>query len=581
MAIGSTMEILGTKMWDMAPDLLHYHKQMIDNSILLRAQFEKGESMEGVPYFMSMAADFSEKIYIGNAVKINRWYGEEMDQTDTIVNVVPVEGPIIRNGDGCSYGSKNYRDWIMAAADIPNCVGHLIYIDTPGGSAYAKNDFQQAIDYAREKKQPIIALVDGLCASAGMALASMCDEIYFVNPKDRIGCIGTMCAFYATADGVENAITHDRYVEVYGSKSEWKNKEYRDAAVGNYEELQNEVDQLNEEFWNTIKTYRPQVLEEQMHGKIYNCGEVIGTLVDGQGTMQSCIDRILGLAGVQSVTAPSGEGESAAAASDTGIHNSSVTSEPVQEMEDMQGEGEPVESPVEGSVEEETIQENNNLEDETTNEPVVPGSSEEVLASQNEEREMKEYPLIMEALGQNALVVDKENGYYMNGELCDAMEAFVAQAKQDKLTMDAKIQEVAQLNARIEELKSEHEQALNSLKEAHTKEIDTLKSEHETALQGLTEKKDGEVSELNKKLKEAQATIESLNTQMENKEAEIAELSETVVAPEVPQAPTADGVQTVNEPKFENKGVIDDNMTPEQKREALCNRMAELEKLKG
>lgn len=573
MAIKATMEILGTRMWDMNPDILHELKKTVDSNILLHAHFDKGESEAGVPYFMSAADGFQDKIYVGNAVRLNRWYGEDMDQADIIVNVVPVEGPILRSGDACSYGSKEYRDWLMAAADVPNCVGHLIYIDTPGGSAFAKNDFKHAIDYVKSKNQPIVALVDGLCASAGMALAAMCDEIYFVNPMDRIGSIGTMCAFYATPDGVEDAVTHERFIEVYGSKSEFKNKEYRDAAVGDYTELQAEVDDLNEQFWDVIKTYRPQVQEEQMHGKVYNCGDVIGTLVDGQGTMQSCIDRILEKAGVQPVVPASGnEGGATMAASDNGMMQSSEIPE---SQEDFMGE-----DPTEETTTE-TIQEINNPEDETTNEPVVPRSSEGVPASQNEERKMKEYPLIMSALGLNALAVDKEGGYYMNEALCDAMEAFVSQANQDKLTMDAKIQEVAQLNAKIEELKNEHEQAIKGMNEAHAQEIEKLNGEHEAAVQSLTEQKDGEIAELNNKVNEANATIEGLNQQVASKEAEITELSETVVAPEVPQAPTADGVQTAEVPAFENKSVINDDMTPSEKKEALRKRNEELAKLIG
>lgn len=607
MAIKATMEILGTKMWDMAPDILHHYKQTVDSNLLLHAHFDKDESGACVPYLTSSADGFQEKIYVGNAVRINRWYGEDMDNTDTIINVVPVVGPILRNGDACSYGSKEYRDWLMAAADIPNCAGHLIYMDSPGGSAYAKNDFKYAVDYIRskEKKQPIIGLIDGLCASACDALASMCDEVYFVNPMDRVGSIGTMCAFYAVADGVEDAVTHERFIEVYGSKSEFKNKEYRDAAVGNYDELQAEVDDLNEQFWNTIKTYRPQVLEEQMHGKIYNCGDVIGTLVDGQGTMQSCIDRILELAGVQSVTAPAGDGgEAAPAASDnhsqsaevpgvteefTGdepgegvqipVQEASETFEPVQTAEVSVAVQTAAEEPLQTTTE--TIQEINNPEDETTNEPVVPNSSEEVTASQNEEKKMKEYPLIMSALGLNALAVDKEGGYYMNAALCDVLESFVAQANQDKLTMDAKIQEVAQLNARIEELKGEHEQAINGLTEAHNQEIEKLNGEHAEAINALTEQKDGEIADLNNKVNEANSTIEGLNAQVEAKEAEIKEISEVVTEPQVPAAPVADGVQVVETPAFENKSVIDDSMSNEQKKEALRKRKEELAKLIG
>ena len=605
MAIKATMEILGTKMWDMAPDILHHYKQTVDSNILLHAHFEKDESGAGIPFFASSKSDFQEKVFVGKATQIRWWDEMGWESGDSVISVIPVTGPILRSGDGCSYGSKNYRDFMMAAADVPGCVGHLIYIDTPGGSAYAKNDFQHAIDYVKSKGQPVIGLVDGLCASAGMALASMCDEIYFINPMDRIGSIGTMCAFYATPDGVEDAVTHERFIEVYGSKSEFKNKEYRDAAVGDYAELQKEVDDLNEQFWNTIKEYRPQVLEEQMHGKIYNCGDVIGTLVDGQGTMQSCINRILELAGVQAETDPAGDGgEAAPAASDN--HSQSV--EVPGMTEDFTGDepGEGVQMPVQEASEAlepvqtaeipvavqttaeeplqtttETIQEINNPEDETTNEPVVPNSSAEVTASQNEEKKMKEYPLIMSALGLNALAVDKEGGYYMNAALCDVLESFVAQANQDKLTMDAKIQEVAQLNARIEELKGEHEQSINGLTEAHNQEIEKLNGEHAEAINALTEQKDGEIAELNNKVSEAQATIEGLNQQVEAKEAEIKEISEVVTETQVPAAPTTDGVQTVEAPAFECKSVVDDNMTPEEKKMALRKRQEELAKFIG
>lgn len=572
MAIKATMEILGTRMWDMNPDILHHYKQTVDSNLLLHAHFDKDESEAGVPFFFSSADAFQQKVFVGKATQVRWWYEMGWESGDSVVCVTPVTGPILRSGDGCSYGSKNYRDFMMAAADVPGCVGHLIYIDTPGGSAYAKNDFKYAIDYVKSKGQPVIGLVDGLCASAGMALAAMCDEIYFINPMDRIGSIGTMCAFYAVADGVEDAVTHERFVEVYGSKSEYKNKEYRDAAVGDYKELQAEVDDLNEQFWDVIKTYRPQVQEEQMHGKVYNCGDVIGTLVDGQGTMQSCIDRILELAGVQTATAPAGEGgEAAPAAPDNQEQSIETAAEPVQ---DFTGD-EPQQTTTE------TIQEINNPEDETTNEPVVPNSSEGVAPSQNEEPKMKEYPLIMSALGLNALAVDAEGGYYMNEALCDAMEASVAQANQNKLTMDAKIQEVAQLNARIEELKAEHEQAMNGLMEAHSQEIEKLNSEHAEAINALTEQKDSEIAELSNKVNEANTTIESLNAQVEAKEAEIKEISEVVTEPQVPAAPTADGVQTVETPAFECKSVVSDDMTPEQKKEALRKRREELQKLIG
>ena len=75
MAIKATMEILGTKMWDMAPDILHHYKQTVDSNILLHAHFEKDESGAGIPFFASSKSDFQEKVFVGKATQI-RWWDE-------------------------------------------------------------------------------------------------------------------------------------------------------------------------------------------------------------------------------------------------------------------------------------------------------------------------------------------------------------------------------------------------------------------------------------------------------------------------------------------------------------------------
>ena len=76
--------------------------------------------------------------------------------------MLTVDGPITRNGGGCSYGSIDHRNMMINAANHPLCRGHIFIINTPGGSAWAKNDYEQAINYARSQGQPVIAFVDGL-----------------------------------------------------------------------------------------------------------------------------------------------------------------------------------------------------------------------------------------------------------------------------------------------------------------------------------------------------------------------------------------------------------------------------------
>ena len=53
----------------------------------------------------------------------SRW--DLADMAMPFVSIMPVDGPITRSGDGCTYGSIDLRDWIMTAADNENCKGHI------------------------------------------------------------------------------------------------------------------------------------------------------------------------------------------------------------------------------------------------------------------------------------------------------------------------------------------------------------------------------------------------------------------------------------------------------------------------
>ena len=106
----------------------------------------------------------------GEVVPRYNWDGSSLlaQMREPFVNVIPIDGPITRNGDACSYGSKDIRDWMMEAAGNKYCRAHVLVINTPGGSAWAKNDFQQAIDFATRR--------DSACmdSSTGCALRPAC-----------------------------------------------------------------------------------------------------------------------------------------------------------------------------------------------------------------------------------------------------------------------------------------------------------------------------------------------------------------------------------------------------------------------
>ena len=227
------------------------------------------------------------------------WTGESLlaKMKEPFVNIIPIDGPITRNGDACSYGSKDIRDWMMEAAGNKYCRAHVLVVNTPGGSAWAKNDFQQAIDFAHECGHRVYLLIDGLCASAGMYLASFCDEVYVVNLKDQLGCVGVMSSFFTIKNGEKNQFDSETYHEYYATKSINKNKEYRDIAENDDATLLiADLDKLEDEFRKDMQAAFPNATDDHLDGKVFDASEVMGILCDGQMMLGDLVDRAFAVA---------------------------------------------------------------------------------------------------------------------------------------------------------------------------------------------------------------------------------------------------------------------------------------------
>lgn len=299
------LNIMHNKVWDFRPDLAQTYADALKNAVELHLPNDI-EKKHG--YFLSkkgyqkdgktVGANFEDKLYVGNIHRIERhlyWNDEELQEDDEIINVVVVDGPVTRDGDGCSYGTKDFRDQVMYANQIPQVVGHLFLINTPGGQASCRNDYEMMIDDCRRAGKPTVAFVDGMCCSSGVNLACRCDRVVVMNHRDEFGCIGTMAAFWAVA---HDTVSQDgyRYVELVGKDCPEKNDWYREAAAGEYEKLQAELDRDTEQFHQTVRENRPLVTADMLTGKVFEAQEVIPALVDEIGDMNRAIECIYELA---------------------------------------------------------------------------------------------------------------------------------------------------------------------------------------------------------------------------------------------------------------------------------------------
>ena len=498
-------EILTEKKWMVSPDFVHGIRKSLEHNLNTHAAFSKPEKNCG--YVTAVSADgsiyYPEEYQIsedGKQVKPNWALDFEKEQTFPFVSVLTIDGPITRNGGGCSYGSIDHRDMMMRAANHPLCRGHVFVINTPGGSAWAKNDYEQAIQYARSLGQPVIAFVDGMCASAGMYLASLCDERYYMHPKDEIGCIGVMAAFYTESDGSTNQFTNETYHELYDPESFDKNRAFRDIANdGKDEELVKELADLGVEFRADVKKVCPNATDEHLHGKVFNAEDVKGILMDGQSSFMEVVQHAFELY--------DGRAE---------LINREQTVEPQNEPEN---EPEP-EKP------------------EATN--------------TNTNINMEKYPLICKACGlQAGEIAVTEEGAYMNASLLDSLEAHMKEAEQKVTDAEQKAttaeNALAELQGKFDELSAQvnaaneakevAETALAQANEAHSKELSDLNAQHTEALakkddelKALAEAKDKEIAQLTTDKTDAVANLQTAKDALATAEQTIADKQAQIAA---------------------------------------------------
>lgn len=491
-------EILTEKKWMISPDFVHGIRKALEQNLNAHAVYERPAPTCG--FVTVNAADGS--IYYPEEYQISedgkqvrgQWAldsNNEDAQNFPFVSVLTVDGPITRNGGGCSYGSIDHRNMMIKAANHPLCRGHIFIINTPGGSAWAKNDYEQAINYARKLGQPVIAFIDGMCASAGMYLASLCDERYYMHPKDEIGCIGVMASFYSQADGSKNQFTDETYHELYDPESFDKNREFRDIANdGDSEKLVKELAELGVEFRADIKKACPAAKDEHLHGKVFDAEEVKGILMDDQSDFFSCVKRCFDL------------------------YNG--TAEPI------------IRKP--SDDEDETKGSLNEPSDHPAHDPQLEPDKASSAKKENHQHtihqksiNMANYQKINAACGmQDGQQIEvNEEGAFMNAPLLDTLEAHlasqeqaVAAAQQKATTAEKSLADLQAKHDALAETIAQKDEEIKNLKEAKAKADEDIK-----ALNDAKAKVDEE-------LKTAQASLATAQQTIADKDAQIAELNE-------------------------------------------------------
>ncbi|MCD8176739.1 MAG: hypothetical protein LUE98_04665 [Tannerellaceae bacterium] len=289
-------ELARTGMWEMLPIAFHHYRSIIvgarTKQNLAETQWEEKRIPPKALVFKSGHPEPEEKLYTNAKMYDN--YVWNTDDDDQIIHVTPIQGPITHGGAMCSYGTRELADAFMYAENHPKVIGHLVILDTPGGSANA-NDLNEQFQNA---KKPVVGLIRGQNASKGVHISTYIPHVFAEDGNMEVGCIGALCGFSGMKSGTE--FEGNIYYELYSEQNPEKNDWYREAIQkGNTEIIQNKLNELAGNFIENVKKRWPNVKEERLKGRMFPASEVIGELVDGIKSYADTIDYIFELAGVE------------------------------------------------------------------------------------------------------------------------------------------------------------------------------------------------------------------------------------------------------------------------------------------
>lgn len=213
---------------------------------------------------------------------------DKAEVKESAIAMHEIKGSLMK-ADYCGEaGMERIGSYIKEADTVEHVSHHLILFDTPGGTVDGTETLSSII---KNTQKPTIALVDGMACSAGLWLASQCDEIYLSGKTSEVGSCGVMVSFRDYKGYFEKHGIKDHYVNARTSPD--KNKAALEAKDGKYELLQDELDKIHLIFKETVKEGLSNVKDEALTGKVYMGQDAIDMgLANGFKTLDELVAHI-------------------------------------------------------------------------------------------------------------------------------------------------------------------------------------------------------------------------------------------------------------------------------------------------
>jgi protease-4 len=197
---------------------------------------------------------------------------------------------VMQNDDGlCSYGINNLTEQLYNAYGNPSVSGILLNLNSGGGESSSGYTLQQAI---ADRNKPVVVR-SSMLASAALNGAASATEIIAASDASKIGSIGS----YVTIDLERMKQYKEKFKDIYSTTSPDKNKDFREALLGNFSSLEKDVTENAKMFQAHIEKYLKldgATKSSTLSGGMFYAQDAKNRgLVHGVGSKQFAIKRIL------------------------------------------------------------------------------------------------------------------------------------------------------------------------------------------------------------------------------------------------------------------------------------------------
>lgn len=213
--------------------------------------------------------------------------------------IIPIEGVIskkmnlfsrISGGTSTQMLGKYFAD-AMADPDVHSI---LLAIDSPGGTVDGTQALADQVFAARGKK-PVVAVADGMMASAAYWIGSAADKVYTSGDTTAVGSIGVVAQHVDYSQREKNAGI--KVTEITAGKYKRIASEHEPLTEEGKFDIQQKVDHLYSVFVDNVARHRgvdsQSVADGMANGKLFLGKQALKAgLVDGVSTQTAIVAQL-------------------------------------------------------------------------------------------------------------------------------------------------------------------------------------------------------------------------------------------------------------------------------------------------